>query len=261
MRARAALALLAGLLALPAGAQSPWQLELAGQQDWQSLRETAADGRRLVAEDGRLDGVAATLRWAPLGGAASAALRLGVLRGVRDYQGLSNQGQAIATRSDVTHRVVRAEGALAARALTGHWQWQPLAAAEFWQWRRHLRDAGPAAGYPERYRQGLLLLGLQAQNDAGWLARLEAGGGPGGHNRVQLPGRDATTLPLGSARVWRATLGAAITPAWKAELAAEHLRLGAGEERAITLQGVPLQSARQPRTELRRLQLQLGWAY
>lgn len=258
MRRAAALALLAGLLAPAARADSPWQGELAGQQEWQQWRETGSDGHRLLTEDGRLSGLSATWRWAPAG-SATAALRLGVLRGVRDYQGLSNQGQAVRTRSDVGHDFVRAEGGLAPWSLAGGWRGQALAAAEFWQWRRHLRDVGSVSGYPERYRQGLLWVGLQAADDAGWLARFEMGGGPGGRNRVQLPGRDPANLPLGSARGWRMALGGPLAPAWRCELMAEDLRLAAGAERPITLQGVPLQSARQPRTELRRLQLQLIW--
>lgn len=258
MKGGAALALLAGLLAPVARAESPWQAELAGQQEWQQWRETGSDGQRLLKEDGRLSGLSATWRWAPAG-AATAALRLGVLRGVRDYLGVSNQGQAVRTRSDVGHDFAHIEGGLAPQALPAGWRWQALAAAEFWQWRRHLRDAGNVSGYPERYRQGLLFAGLQLAGDSGWLARLEAGGGPGGRNRVQLPGRDPADLPLGSARSWRLALGAPLAPAWRWELMAEDLKLAAGAERPITLQGVPLQSARQPRTELRRLQLQLVW--
>ncbi|MDR7267597.1 hypothetical protein J2X20_000226 [Pelomonas saccharophila] len=258
MRRALALALLAGLLAPPARADSPWQAELAGQQEWQQWRETGGDGRRLLTEDGRLSGLSASWRWAPPG-SATVALRLGVLRGARDYRGFSNQGNEVQTRSDVGHDFVRVEGGPAPWPLAGGWHGQALAAAELWQWRRHLRDAGSVSGYPEHYRQGLLLVGLQAASDSGWQLGIEAGGGPRGRNRVQLPGRDPAELPLGSVRTWRASLGDAFMPGWRWALTAERLTLGAGEEKPITLQGVPLQSARQPRTELRRLQLQLIW--
>lgn len=258
MKGAVALTLLAAWLVPGARADSSWQGELAAQQEWQQWRETGSDGRRLLTEDGRLSGVSASWRWAPPG-SATAALRLGVLRGVRDYQGFSNQGHAVQTRSDVGHEFVRVEGGLAPQPLFAGWHGQAFAAAEWWQWRRRLRDAGNASGYPERYRQGLLFVGLQASDEAGWLARLEAGGGPGGRNRVQLPGRDPAELPLGHARSWRMALGAPLAAAWRCELMVEDLRLAAGAERPITLQGVPLQSARQPRTGLRRLQLQLIW--
>lgn len=255
----AGLLLLAGLLA-PAvqAAGSGWYHELTGQQEWQQWRETAQDGRRLVVEDGRLTGLAATLGWAPRQG-PTAALRLGALWGGRDYRGLSNQGNDLRTRSDLGQVFGRVEGGPTPQPLAGTWQWQPLLAAEFGQWRRRLRDAGSAQGYPERYRQGLVMLGLQALAVSGARLRVEAGTGPAGNNRVELPGRDAVDLPLGRARSLRLALGGATTPAWHWEITAEQLSFAAGDERAVRLQGVALQSARQPRTELRRLQFQIGW--
>lgn len=258
MRPGVALALCAAAQATAANAEPVWRVELIGQQEWQQWHETASDGRRLVAEDGRLGGLTSTLRWAPTE-AASLALSLGVLQGVRDYRGVTNLGQAAQTRSDVEHGFVRLDAVCACRLSTADWQWQPSAAAEYWQWRRHLRDAGLARGYAERYRQGLMLVGLQGRSDSGWLAKLEVGGGTGGHNRVELPGRDAAKLPLGAARTLRATLGASLAPDWQWRLAAERLTVNAGDERAITLQGVPVQSAHQPRTSLSRFQLQLSW--
>lgn len=258
MKTGAALALLAGLVATAASAESDWRYELAGQQEWQQWRETGRDGRRVVAEDGRLAGLAATLAWAPRH-SVTASLRFGALWGGRDYRGLSNQGHELRSRSDLGHVFVRADAGWAPQPLAGAWHWQPLLAAEFWQWRRRLKDAGNARGYPERYRQGLLLLGLQAGDEAGALLRLEAGTGPAGSNRVELPGRDAAALPLGHARSWRLGLGSGMLEGWRWDITAERLTFAAGEERPITLQGVPLQSARQPRTELRRLQFQLSW--
>lgn len=250
---------LAALLAGPASAESPWSFELAGQQEWQRWRETGSDGRRLVSEDGRLSGVAAGLGWTPPEGDVSLALRAGLLYGERDYDGLSSRGAAVQSRSDIRNAFIGLETALAARPLLASWQWRPRAAVELWQWRRRLNDVGTVSGYPERYRQGLLLLGVQVQGDSGWRARLDAGGGPGGRNRLQLPGRDVASLPLGTARVWRLGFGAELAPAWRWDVMHENLTLGAGDERAITLQGVPLQAARQPRTTQRRLQLQLSW--
>jgi hypothetical protein len=259
VKAGAALAVLGCLLAPAArAADADWRYELSGQQEWQQWRETGRDGRRVVTEDGRLAGLAATLAWAPRD-SATASLRLGALWGGRDYRGLSNQGNELSTRSDLGHVFVRAEGGWALQPLAGAWQWQPLVAAELWQWRRRLQDAGNARGYPERYRQGLLLLGLQVGDPDGVLLRLEAGSGPAGSNRVELPGRDAAALPLGRASSGRLGLGGAMPLDWRWELTAERLTLAAGDERPITLQGVPLQSARQPRTELRRLQFQLSW--
>ena len=82
MKTAAALALSASLLTAPVHAEQAWSVELAGQQEWQQWRETASDGRRLVAEDGRLVGLTATLRWTPTE-AAALALSLGVLQGGR----------------------------------------------------------------------------------------------------------------------------------------------------------------------------------
>lgn len=260
-RAAGAALLLAAGASAAASAASPWQWELSGRQDWQHWRETGADGRRLVAEDGRLSGVAATLRWAPPQSTAWAITAAG-WQGVRDYEGLTNRGQSVRTRSDLQHALIRTEVAGTARPLASGWQWQPTAALELWQWRRELRGVDNAAGYPERYRQGVLLLGAQAQTgDAsdGWRLRLEAGGGPGGVNRLQLPGRDVASLPLGVARSARVAFGAAITPAWRWDVEVQAVSLAAGAERAITLQGVPLQAARQPHTTWRRGQLQLSW--
>jgi len=260
VKTAAALGLSAGLLTAPVHAERVWSVELAGQQDWQQWRETASDGRRLVAEDGRLGGLTTTLRWAPTE-AAALALSLGMLQGVRDYRGVTNLGQAAQTRSDAEHGFVRLDAVFAWRLSTAGWQWQPSAAAEYWQWRRHLRDAGMARGYAERYCQGVMLVGLQGRSDSGWLAQLELGGGTGGHNRIELPGRDAAKLPLGPARTLRATLGASLAPDWHWRLAAERLTVNAGDERPITLQGVPVQSAHQPRISLSRLQLQLSWEH
>lgn len=258
MRRLLAPALLAALLPQAQAAESAWRHEVAAQQEWQQWRETGPEGRRLAAEDGRLVGVAATLAWAPRQ-APTAALRVGGLWGARDYRGLSNRGAEASTRSDLSHAFVRAEAGLAPQPLAGTWQWQPLAAAEAWQWRRRLRDTGAALGYPERFRQGLVMLGLQAVDESGGLLRLEAGTGPAGSNRVELPGRDVADLPLGRAQSWRFALGGAMAAGWHWELTAERLAFAAGDERAIRLQGIPLQSARQPRTELRRLQFQLSW--
>lgn len=251
-------ALSATLLAVPVHAEPVWRAELAAQQEWQQWRETSGDGRRLVAEDGRLGGLAATLHWTP-SETAKLALRAGILQGVRDYQGVTSLGQAAQTRSDVEHGFARLHAVLPHSLSIADWQWQPSVAAEYWQWRRHLRDAGMARGYAERYRQGVMLVGLQGRSESGWLAQLEVGGGMGGHNRVELPGRDTARLPLGAARTWRATLGASLAPDWRWSLVAERMTVNAGEERAITLQGVPVQSAHQPRTGLSRLQLQLSW--
>jgi len=252
------LALLAGLLAPPAWADAGWQAELATAQEWQQWRETGSDGRRLVSEDGRLAGLSAALRWtAP--GVVQFGLRQDLLWGVRSYRGLSNRGAELQTRSELGQALTRLDGTLAPRPLQAGWSWQPVAAAEFWQWKRRLRDTPQASGYPERYRQGLLLLGLQAQGEGGTLARLEVGGGWGGRNRVELPGRDPASLPLGAAASLRLMLGGELAPAWRWSVTAERLTLQAGDERPVTLQGVPLQSARQPRTEQRRLQLQLSW--
>lgn len=258
----------AAALPATAAADSPWQLDLAARQEWQQWRETDAEGRRLVAEDGRLSGLAATLRWAPAQ-AGFAALSLAGWQGVRDYDGLSNRGQPAQTRSDLRQALIRVEAGLAPSPARwpgdsgtpepATWHWQPTVAVEAWQWHRHLRDAAGAAGYPERYRQGMVLLGLSAQNAAGWRLLLELGGGPGGRNQLRLPGRDETSLPLGTARSARLALGGDLAPAWRWDVDLQALSLAAGQERPVTLQGVPLQSARQPRTALRRLQLQLSW--
>lgn len=258
MKVRTAVALVA-LLAGPACAESPWAFELGGQQEWQRWRETGSDGRRLVNEDGRLSGVAVGLSWKSSDDGAALALRAGLLQGLRDYDGMSSRGAEVKSRSGIRNAFIGVEGSLAARSLFASWQWQPRAAVELWQWRRRLNDAGAASGYPECYRQDLLLLGVQALGHSGWRARFDVGGGPGGRNRVQLPGRDVASLPLGEARVWRVGLGAEVAPAWRWDVMHESLSLGAGDERAITLQGVPLQAARQPRTTQRRLQLQLSW--
>jgi hypothetical protein len=258
VKAAVALVLSGAALTVQAQGSTAWNFEVAGQQEWQQWRETASDDRRLVAEDGRLGGLAGSFRWEPPEG-MSVALRVSALRGVRDYRGVTNLGSAAATRSDASHALVRLEALFPARWAAAGSHWQPLVAIEGWQWQRRLRDVGMAWGYRERYRQGAMWVGLHGQSESGWLAQLEVGGGTGGHNRIKLPGRDPARLPLGLARSWRATLGAPLASHWHWQVSAEQLTLGKGREQAITLQGVPVQSAHQPRTELHRLQFQLSW--
>jgi hypothetical protein len=248
-RCAAAAALCCGLAA------QALALDLAVSQQQQSWREWASDGRRLVDESGPLRGLSAAQRWS-VGEATSIGVAAGAHWGQRDYDGLSSRGQPVQTRSDIAQQMLRVDGAT---AMFGD-RWQSTAALEFWQWRRRLRGTDTAAGYPERYRQGLALLGVRWSGEpTSWQARAELAWGSGGRNRVALPGRDEASLPLGRVHGWRLQ---ARSPSWQGlwvGAGLERLDFAAGEVRPITLQGVTVQAANQPRTALSRLELQLGW--
>lgn len=230
-------------------------LDLAVSQQQQSWREWSSDGRRLVDESGPLRGLSAAQRWSA-GETLTLGFSAGAHWGRRDYDGVSSRGQPVQTRSDIAQQMLRVDGSMAVWGSA----WQPTAALEFWQWSRRLRGTDTAAGYPERYRQGLALLGLRTSVDpAAWLARAELAWGDGGRNRVALPGRDEASLPLGRVQGWRLQARSPAWQGWWIGAGLERLGFAAGESRAITLQGVTVQSANQPRTVFRRLEFQLGW--
>lgn len=251
------------LLVTTAVEASPqWTLgPLVQTQQW---REYDAEGRRLLREHGTLAGA-----WlgaeTQLAGAAL-DLRLELLRGRRDYEGQTNRGRPLQTHSAARHLRARLGVGWQLPLLPSHWHaegWQAHGGVAIEQTVRHRRiaDAGEVRGYAERYRQPLLLAGTQLRSPSGWQLSLDLGAGPDGQMRLRLPGRDQTPLPLGRTTLLRASVGSELGGhgRWHWQLQHEWLQLQAGDPRPVTLQGVVVGSARQPRTRTQDWQLVLGY--
>lgn len=187
--------------------------------------------------------------------------------GDRDYDGLTNRYSPLRTSSDIHSQSLRAQiwfPLHTAWAIGGEINWREI--------KRHIASQGSVLGYPERFRYGQAGVGLRYQSEITPFVHLSstliAGGGPGGTNRISLPGFDPRELPLGKHRY--ASLGVEMSGgqteiqpgfAWKVALHYRVEKNDAGEARALYRNGIVRGSAIQPRFKQNHLGANLMLSY
>lgn len=254
----------------PALAQPPCSAQLgrlAAGAEASRWRETDADGRTLVREQGRL----ATLAWQPEGRCAGQAWVAGLqaAAGRRDYDGQTTTGVPLQTHSDIRRLEARlglrwALGAAEAGGMPA-W-WTGLGLAQRWLW-RDIASRGPVLGYPERFSrwQAEAVLGHRRLLGPGWWlqAELQLAAGPQGRMRLHLPQADAATLRTGSSQGLGLALqlGPVAEAGWSARLHWQAAREGAGPATPLYRGTVLVGGAAQPRVrqDSLGLQAQLRW--
>lgn len=227
-------------------------------------REVDAQGRTLVREHGTLTHAAAQLTgqacaWGPW------SARLTAEHGDRDYDGQTNSGMTLSTRSRLQQQGLALQG-----LPWGNDHWRLGARLRWQRVNRDIQSTATASGYPERFDtlQAALVLALTGalgRMPVTWNVELAAGGGPAGRMRLQLPGYDAATLRLGSSRLLQADaqlqgpLGTADSGwQWQAGLHASSERASAGPVQALTRNGLVVGGASQPATRQQSLGLSAG---
>lgn len=240
------------------------ELQAAVDAAWSDWREYAASGAQMVHEQGWLHGPAATLQLAC--GAWQLQAHLSQRSGTRHYDGHTNTGAPLLTRSTLTHtqghvqvlREFHPAWGLGLR-LGG----QAIA--------REIASAGAVAGYPESYEWALASLGAQWRHPVGETATLslQAWWGQALERRmaVHLPGRDPAALGLGEITQAELALRLRWTPprarGWSGELAWVWTRweMEQGPSGAITRNGVRTGSAHQPRSVWTESPVSLALSY
>jgi hypothetical protein len=157
--------LLACLLAATAAraqADNDWawagSLSLAG--GYMDYRETGSDGHRLNREHGSLPGISAGLHGESAAWSASA--KLSYFDADVRYEGMTNSGSGITTRTD--QRIADGNAWLGLRGFE-----RPHATLDWYAggglrwWNRDIRSTASAFGVDETYRWPYLLAGLQAE--------------------------------------------------------------------------------------------------
>lgn len=192
-RAGCALAL-TGALAGPAAGEvldgDELALHLGGMLQSSTWTETDAQGRRLLREQGQLQGV--SLGWGVAPGVTGGRLELQTLSGRRDYAGQSSTGVPVHTRSDLQHLGLWARWTW---ALDTGWQLEASLGGQ--GLRRSLRGTAQAVGYTERWRWAEARAGLghhwvltagrlQWQLDAGLLLAPQVDLQPGSFEPLRL---------------------------------------------------------------------------
>lgn len=229
-------------------------------------REEDAAGGRILEERGALQGVA-------LGGSGRVSgvtwsITAQAFAGVRDYDGRTNQGTPLLTRSDVQDTRL----SLALRVpISSHWHWGLM--AEPSRTLRNLRGTASALGYRETWRWTLAqasLHWLPAGEHGGWSAR--AGWGVAFRPTVHLtlPSFDPAVLHPGQGRSlqvdvqYRGPLVGASAGAgqhgwhWVTGLGWQRQTWGASAAELLTRQGVWQGGISQPRTVIEAVQWRLG---
>lgn len=247
----------------PTGAAADWQFSVAALSVHSRWDEHDDEGRRLLQERGRRPGL--MLGLARQQGPWTLALAWRGQRGGRDYQGQSNAGTPLRTRSALRDDALQ---------LT-LWRALPVASLPLQaglqlrgdRRERTLAGVGAVQGYPERHQAWTLWAGLRGEQalPAGWSlgGELWLGGGPRAHVDVALPQADPVRLPTGarSGLAWAVELA---TPrsggGWRARLALQGLneRVRAGEARPLWREGALVGGARQPAHRLLESGLVLG---
>jgi len=133
---------------------------------------------------------------------------------------------------------------------------------------------GDVQGYPERYTQKAVALGVQYASDPGpwgqWHLRWGQGLGYGSHVQVALPGMDVVRLPLGAQSGWWAQwqwTGCQGEPAkpraagWRCVLALDYRsdRIERGSAVPVSLLGQIQATALQPATRESSATVRVGW--
>jgi hypothetical protein len=242
------------LAALLAGPAAALDAELALGLQSQRLVERGADGAALVREQG-------VAPWARIGTARPLGARwrlrgaLAASAGVADYDGRTQGGVAVASRSDAQ--------SLAAQALL---EWRADETARFAldggveveHFRRRLRGVGNASGLDEWLTQPRGLLGATFGEQARGLRIGLALGG-----RAPLSVRfddglfDAARLRSGHAVGASVQAWHAIDARWRLRLGIETLALGRSREAPLLRDGVVVGSVTQPRWRRERIGLAL----
>lgn len=248
----------------PAWASGPWSIgaELGVLESrW---REVDDRGATLLRERGHLPEAALTLA-ARGPGSLQALLRLSHAEGRRAYDGQTQAGVPLGTRTDLR------EQALQLQALWGDEDgWRVGARLTGAITHRGIRSTPLAAGYPERHQRWLSTLvlatgGPLATTGMRWGVEGIAGGGPAGRMDVDLPGYDAVRLQTGRAT----TAGAAARLSgrwagawhWRLELQHQATRSGAGTAAALLRAGQVVGSVSQPASRASTTRLQLSIAF
>ncbi|MCB1888189.1 MAG: hypothetical protein KDH20_11335 [Rhodocyclaceae bacterium] len=237
------------LVAWPAwGQPAALGVELGVAAGYRQLAEHDSDGDRLLEETG----TAPSLRiegWRTLG-PGSVFAGLGATRQVLDYDGRSQLGRPIRTRSDYRGERLWLGYRLAlgpAWHLALRWERSTL--------RRSIRPVGPIRGLDENYRGDWLGLGLRYRPaaagvdwvEASWLRAIDSEVTVSSEGAIDpvalpLPRRDALHLV---ARI--PVLGAGTGAALAVEPALSWGRTGASDERPWTRDGIPRGRLHQPR--------------
>lgn len=224
---------------------------------WQ---EQGEQGQRLVREQGRLAAAqlsaeAHCLGWAWRASATQA-------RGSRAYDGVSTMGAPIRTGSRIVQSV------LALDAMRPLWPQTELGLqAELHLTRRDIASAGLVLGYPEKFQHLQMAVGARQRwaTEGGGEFQIEGwwGASPWGRLKLDLPNADASTLPLGRGRHWRA-LAAWQAPladgwSWRLQAQADSISWQRGSSRALRRGEVVSGSAWQPATRQSGWDVSLGW--
>jgi hypothetical protein len=244
-----------GLLATAAAAGEPLRASVEPGLQWLQLAETDADGRRLVQEQGLLAGLRAELRGRLGADGPGWRADLALAAGPLDYDGRTQVGSTLATRTPTT---------LATAALGLAWPlaggWSGEGGVEVEAFRRRIEGVGAVAGLDERLVQPRLRLGL-AWDGGPWTARaslLAAERAPlavrfdaGAFDRVTLRSGRATGLAVEAARE--------LAPGWRLAAGLEHIDVGRGLARRLRSDGQPVGEVRQPAWQRQRLWLAAEW--
>ncbi len=257
-----AMAALAWPSAAQARCQAPWGEAGVGRElsQWD---EHDAQGRRLLRERGWLTATELSLGARCLGLDWQAGW--GVASGGRDYSGQSVNGAPLFTTSQVRQHSLKLQALMPLPS-----GWSLGVRTRYQAIDRHIQDAGPILGYPERFELWQAALGgrFEPALAGPWCLAIQGwvGAGPGGRVQLKLPNADAARLPLGpslgaelAARViWSAS--APSGPGWHAQLGLTGSveRIQAGAARALTRNGLVVGGAAQPRVEPSTWQIQAG---
>lgn len=229
-------------------------------------REQNASGGQILEERGSLHGmalgVAGRASWLTWSATAQA------LSGVRDYEGRTNQGTPLLTRSDIQD----ARLSLALQApLTSNWCVGAM--AEPGRTLRNLRGTSAAMGYRETWRWTLAeasLRWMQGDMARGWSAEVGLGLAFRPTVHVALPNFDPAVLHPERGRSqrldvqYRGALGHATADAthphwrWVAGLGWRRLVFGASAAELLTRQGIWQGGLSQPQTLIQAGQWRLG---
>jgi hypothetical protein len=228
--------------------------------DW---RETDASGRAVVRESGTLDGTEMSAlhrceNW-------YAQARFLSLNGERAYSGQTSFGEAAQSRSALQQQQLQAE---AGYRFSGPWALGVRVSRSI-TWRTIASIEG-AAGYPERFGWTAMALGASWSQPVGnglWSAEAWSGWPLQARMHLQLPGKDAASLNLGSWRqselsvAWRYPLAAGLRATVRAGV--RSTRMGPGPDAVVTRSGIPVAVAHQPQTTVweRPLTLSIDYVY
>lgn len=246
-------------LAVQAHAQvSAWQLSAAALRTDSTWQEFDDNGRRLLTENGILNG--AELQASQRLGRWGMSLHLVQQQGSRSYLGETSLGQPVATAAAVQARTLDA---------TAAYHFSPALSValrlEHRRTDRVIASVGAATGYPEQFNWLMGSVGVQGQLYLPG-SRMQGGvwWGQGTHANLQLnlPGRDPSILTLGRLTqsevqlAWILPLGA--TANLRVNTGWQDTYLEQGQTAVVTRSGIPVAVARQPQTRITHRPMGVG---